>query len=397
MKLMKLTSFLAATVSVSLVAADSRDAKAERGSGTGVEVSAEDESFGGGSGDGGCIGRKDLPFMATNVELTEDGDEHYFGFHSRGTESETKFLKDVRYCPDAGRFGAYRIYGEVVSLEEFKAAVEEEVRTNDAYDHVMYHFHGVGNAPDVPFMEAHRFMENHADTGYLWIPFSWRTSWGRFQTFYEFDRNTHAIEAGKTFAASIDMFNLSAPTSLMAHSMGNWVTRVMAQNTIDPEIVFENIFMVAADERMDMFANDFNPAAPQNANTKKKANQSEVYLKIPAEELRENGGYDITKLTKHVHVVWNSGDVRLRQRELFQNGFGPNVRMALGRFGDLSERLTELAYFQERVTYHDFSFEGEEHSYQLFDDAVDLYAEFKSGESTVATTGKMLRDNVRLD
>mmetsp|Transcript_25191 Transcript_25191/g.45397 ORF Transcript_25191/g.45397 Transcript_25191/m.45397 type:complete len:401 (+) Transcript_25191:143-1345(+) len=400
MKLMKLTSFLAATVSVSLVAADSRDAKAERGSGTGVEVSAEDESFGGGSGDGGCIGRKDIPFMMTNVELTEDGDEHYFGFHNTDTESETQFLKDVRYCPDAGRFGAYRIYGEVVSLEDFKAAVEEEVSTNDAVDHVMYHFHGWRVDPESSFMQAHSFMEMHEEnTGYLWIPISWRTHWGSSRAFYDIDRNGNAIRAGETFGASVDVFKLSVPTSLMAHSMGNYVTRQVAQNTVDPEIIFENIFMVSADARMDMFSPEFNPAAPKHMNTQGKTDQANVYLDIPDEELRENGGYALTRIANHIHVLWNSNDPALDIRELFQIGFGENIRRALGKYGEEAEELTRTPYFQERVTYHDFSYQGREHSYQFFQDAVDIYAQYKSGENTIATTGgfKMLRASGRVN
>jgi len=389
---MKFTSFLAATVS--LVAADSGDVKAKGSSGT--EVSTEDEFFGGRSGDGGCIGRKDLPFMATNVELTEDGDEHYFGFHSRGTESETKFLKDVRYCPDAGRFGAYRIYGEVVPLEEFKALVEEEIRTNDALDHVMCHFHGWSVDPETSFLQGHNFMEMHAeDTGYLWIPFTWRSTWQDLNKLanYDFDRNSYAIEAGETYAASLDVFKLSAPTSLMAHSMGNWVTRVIAQNAVEPEIVFENVFMVAADARMDMFSTDFNPAAPQATKTQGKADQAEVHLGIPEDELRENGGYAITQIANHVHVLWNIWDPALHFRELFQVGFGDNVRKALGKFGHQSEELTDLSYFQERVTYHDFSFEGFDHNYHLNQDSINVYAEFKSSRKTASTTGgfNMLR------
>jgi len=395
---MKFTSFLAATVS--LVAADSGDVKAKGSSGT--EVSTEDEFFGGRSGDGGCIGRKDLPFLATNVELTEDGDEYYFGFHSRGTESETKFLKDVRYCPDAGRFGAYRIYGEVVPLEEFKALVEEEIRTNDALDHVMCHFHGWSVDPETSFLQGHNFMEMHAeDTGYLWIPFTWRSTWHDLNKLanYDFDRNSYAIEAGETYAASLDVFKLSAPTSLMAHSMGNYVTQLFAQNTVDPEMIFENIFMVAADVRMDLFGTDSNPAAPQATNIKGKTDQAKVYLDIPDEELRENGGYALTQLANHVHVLWNTGDPQLGIREYFQRGFGENIRRALGKFGADAEELTTLPYFQERVTYHDFSFEGEDHSYQFYEAAVNLYAEFKSGGNTVANAGglNMLRANSRVN
>eukprot|EP00585_Thalassiosira_rotula_P002703 CAMPEP_0196141514 /NCGR_PEP_ID=MMETSP0910-20130528/9931_1 /TAXON_ID=49265 /ORGANISM="Thalassiosira rotula, Strain GSO102" /LENGTH=394 /DNA_ID=CAMNT_0041402677 /DNA_START=94 /DNA_END=1278 /DNA_ORIENTATION=+ len=394
MKFMKLISFLVATAS--LVAADSRSVKVEGGSVPAVET--EDKFWG-----GGCRGELNLPFMATNVELTASGDEHYFGFHSRDTESETKFLKDVRYCPDAGSFGAYRIYGEVVPLEEFKAAVEEEVRTNGNIDHVFYEIHGVGIDPETTFLDSYRFNEMHGEnTGYLMIPMSWRSHWGVALTLYDIDRNGPAIEAGKTFAASMDVFKSSVPTSIMVHSMGNWVARVMAQNTVDPEIVFENMFMVGADARMDLFSTDFNPAAPQAINVKGNTVKDDVYLDIPEDELRENGGYAITQIANHVHVIWNSADAALDIRELFQVGYGENVRRALGKVGDESETLTELPYFQERVTYHDFSnmgipFPG--HEYQFDQIAVDVYAEFKSDKNTVATTSRFntLRANANVD
>jgi len=384
---MKLTSFLVATVP--LVVADSEGIKAEGGSGTGGEVSTEDTFWG-----GNCDGELNLPFMVTNLEPLGPAGEHWFTFRGTDTASETQFLKDVRYCPDGGLFGEWRIYADVVSPEEFKAAVEEEVSTNDQIDHVMFNIHGWSVDPEASFMMGYLFMEEHAETtGYLWIPVSWRSEWARPFVDYDIDRNTHAIEAGKTFAASLDAFKLSVPTSLMAHSMGNWVTRVIAQNAVEPEIVFENVFMVAADARMDMFSTDFNPAAPQATKTQGKADQAEVHLGIPEDELRENGGYAITQIANHVHVLWNIWDPALHFRELFQVGFGDNVRKALGKFGHQSEELTDLSYFQERVTYHDFSFEGFDHNYHLNQDSINVYAEFKSSRKTASTTGgfNMLR------
>jgi len=181
--------------------------------------------------------------------------------------------------------------------------------------------------------------------------------------------------------------------------MGNYVTRQVAQNTVDPEIIFENIFMVSADARMDMFSPEFNPAAPKHMNTQGKTDQANVYLDIPDEELRENGGYALTRIANHIHVLWNSNDPALDIRELFQIGFGENIRRALGKYGEEAEELTRTPYFQERVTYHDFSYQGREHSYQFFQDAVDIYAQYKSGENTIATTGgfKMLRASGRVN
>ena len=55
-----------------------------------------------------------------------------------------------------------------------------------------------------------------------------------------------------------------------------------------------------------------------------------------------------------------------------------------GKYGDHAKDLVTLTYFQERVTFHDFSatieYIGIEHSYQFSDACVALYREFKVGE-----------------
>ena len=342
-------------------------------------------------GSEGCPGLKTIPFMMANAALSPDGDEFYFGEHSHGDSDEMRFLKNVRYCPDAGSLYTYRIYGEPVSSEDFKSAVEEEVNTNPAIDHVLYNIHGVSVDPAGSFDGGWNFPQDYSDTGYLVIPISWWNLWSGgllSNAMYDINRNQYAPPAGLQLAAQFDVFRSSVPTSLMVHSMGNWVTRNMAQNIENPELVFDNLWMVAADARMDMFGTDFNPAAPRDTEAKKSTEAAAVYLDIPQRELVENGGYAITKIARHVHVLWNGGDMALSIREGFQLGsnFGniehpDRIRKALGKYGDQSEILTTLPYFQERVTYHDFSraieATGLEHSYQWNPLAVDLYVEYK--------------------
>ena len=299
--------------------------------------------------------------MATNVELTaEEGNGHFFGYHSDGETSEMQFLTNVRYCPDAGAFNAYRIYGDLVPAEEFKSAVEEFVATDPSVDHVLYNIHGFNVDPEASFHGASNFAQDHSDTGYLVIPISWRNHWGKSPASYDICRNTMAPPAGLQLARQFDVFKTSVPVSLMAHSMGNWVTRIFAQNIENPEVVFENFFSVAADARMDMFGTDFNPAAPrdQESNGNTETESAGVYVGIPAIELVENGGYAITNIARHIHVYWNSEDRALLFREAMQISnveHADRVRKALGRVGDQSKELTTLPYFQERVCYHDFS------------------------------------------
>lgn len=353
-----------------------------------------------------CHGKKEIPFMVTNVELTQEGDDHYWGYWSLNIADEMQFLKNIKYCPDAGTLNAYRIYGELISLEEFKREVEDQV-TAGGIDHVLYNIHGFDVNPESSFLGAHDFNQEHsADSKYLAIPINWRNAWELMTTSYEYDRNNNAPTAGRHLAAKIDVFDSSVSTSLMAHSMGNYVTRIMAQNVANPEPVFQNLFMVAADARMDMFSTEFNPGAPtvttgmgadeENTDTGNDLND-QVYLDLPADEIQPNGGYAITQLVANTtHVVWNRGDHALLAREAFQisclmcpRGSMDGTRKALGKYGDEAEALT-APYFEEMVNYHDFSSIieelGLEHNYQWYEPLVDLYKEYKSEKATIMTT-----------
>lgn len=233
------------------------------------------------------------------------------------------------------------------------------------------------------------FFEGEEKKGSLVIPINWRNNWGKLGSSYEYDRNISAIRAGKQLAEVPDVFDTTVPVSIMCHSMGNYVFRVMAQNVEKPKEVFQNLFMVAADARMDMFSTDFNPGAPRSkkalvGDSNTKVNVDFEAIDIPKDELKENGGLAITKVTKHTHVVWNRGDHALLIREAFQIGWGDNIRKALGKYGDQSEQLTTLDYFKSRVTFHDYSsiieHFGIEHNYQWMDPLKELYSASESVE-----------------
>jgi len=357
---------------------------------------------------GGC-GKK-IPFMATNVELTMDGPDHFWGYHSDNYASEFQFLKDIRYCHDAGSFAAYRIYGKLISPDEFKSAVEEELADPEYnYDHVLYAIHGFQTEPQASFMDAWNFHDKHDSTanstangGYLVIPVNWRNNWGKLQASYEYDRNSLAPIAGFQLANNIDAFKSSYSASAVVHSMGNYVLRNMAQNVESPEQIFQNIFMVSADARSDMFSTEFNPDAPKDMEAEGNTDTTDVLgaevdlaqveLELPPEELKPNGGYAITNLANHVHVVWNSKDDALFIREAFQvpclicwPGELAHIRNALGKYGDAAEGYMELTYFRNRVTFHNFSPIYQEtwnvgdvaHSYQWKEAPVNLYKGYK--------------------
>ena len=171
---------------------------------------------------------------------------------------------------------------------------------------------------------------------------------------------------------------------LKLKAMGNYVLRHFAQAVEDPQEVFQNIFMVAADERSDEFSDAYNPEAEGKG---RKLLQTDT--DIPADELAPNGGYDIARLANRTHVVWNRDDDALRIREVFQMGSSVSIRNALGKFGDQAKDMMNYEYFKERVFFHDLTQTYEEgwfdfaHNYQFSEIAVNIYEgnKFQKGET----------------
>ena len=114
----------------------------------------------------------------TNVRLTPDGNEFYFNYFSTGT-TEFQFLKNVVACEDAGDFGSDRIYGEPISLEDFKTEVRNLINDpNNGYDHVLYGIEGYNMKPSSYYSYAQNFDKKYKDTtGYLAIPIVWSNHW----------------------------------------------------------------------------------------------------------------------------------------------------------------------------------------------------------------------------
>jgi hypothetical protein len=152
---------------------------------------------------GGC--GEPIPFMATNVILTMDGPENYWGYHSDNRANKFQFLKDVKYCADAGFLGAYRIYGTLIdNPEEFNRAVEKKLGEENVYDHVLCAIHGFQIDPEKYFHQVNNFHDKHdkagTNGGYLVIPVNWRNMWGMQAASYPYDRDTLAPLAGKQLA-----------------------------------------------------------------------------------------------------------------------------------------------------------------------------------------------------
>lgn len=353
-----------------------------------------------------------IAFTMTNIEGVHDeqANQLRFGFYSTRSTEQVYFLKDVVHCAQT----PYVITGTMLTADEFKAEIETYLLEN-GLEAVLYNIHGFNVAPQSAFDLAETFKENYEDaTKMLFIPVMWRNYWELQLPSYELDRVHHAIRDGKMFAAYADVFNANFTANMMCHSMGNYVFRVMAQELADTgasEVLFDKVFMVSADSRSDMFADAFNPDAPRTeeeyahellqkgislkddwdsdgseAIWNCRYNRTDLRVSIdtnetsgiPVEECELNAGLDITKLSNHVHVLWNKWDEALSIREEAHLGASEEYRRALGKYGNLAESYMNLQYFKDRVTFHDLSglvamIGLGTHSYELELPAVKIY------------------------
>ncbi|KAL7544785.1 hypothetical protein ACHAWF_008146 [Thalassiosira exigua] len=205
-----------------------------------------------------------LPFFMTNTEGAHNGDELRISYHSDRTPVDVYYLRDVTFCESGGWSSPWVVTGTKISAGEFKAAIKSHLEDNDL-SAVLFRMHGVATAADRAFnLYGRKWQENYQEvTRVLPIPITWRNVWSS-SLMYEFNRNTLAIRAGKMFADHPEVFKQSDYISyLHVDSMGNWVLRNWAQSIASPEKLFDKIFMVCADERSDMFADNYNPAAPR--------------------------------------------------------------------------------------------------------------------------------------
>lgn len=324
---------------------------------------------------GQCSGYKYIPFAITNIAAKDVGNGKVrYGYHSNGYPKKLFFLKDVILC-DAW-WSPYEITGTKLDPDQFKAEVKKYIDSDTSKYHVLYNIHGWSEEPLSSYDQAAKYNDNNHD--YLVIPIQWRSTWGPTKMLeYESMRNNRAPLMGKLLAEKSSVFQADYPTSIMCHSMGNYVFRVFAQNVSNPTTMFRNFFSVAADARMDMFSSEFNPDTNISYEVSKKASLADTQgLDIPADETRPNGGIAISKVATNSHIVWNWGDHALLIRETFQMGFGDGLRKALGKYGWESEEAMD-AFFVDKVKFHDFSATvrefGVEHLYQWYTATQDLY------------------------
>jgi len=290
-----------------------------------------------------------VPFCITNVVLEKiEGSERVkFTRRTAGQSGEAHLLKNVD-----DKESHYE--ADVVQPEDAAAAIQEAL-AESGREEVLFYIHGWKNScrDSVNKCVAMNNMELDPKKKFLVLPVFWAAGWEDLM--YRDERRVAAPEAGKDFRVLYNTMayalkDSTVKKSLICHSMGNFVLRIFAQghddlngDTKNPP-VFEDIFMVAADVRWDLFNEEFNQGHTEEVDT----NEKKENLKHSG---YTDGGHKIVNLAKNkVHVLYNTGDKALLARQVWHSKGGSKVS-AIGRCaGYAMDKLHPD--FKDKVVFH---------------------------------------------
>ena len=340
------------------------------------------------------------PLIITNlkVEPVEGTDKVEFSRFT-GSEDEASILYDIhRTNKRVGFLWRYPVY-EAKKTREKSAVLRILGDQKPPTSNILVYVHGFSVSP-TDAMKSCAEYNKRQDRKYFAIPVIWDTTEGNLFA-YGSDRRDHAPDAGESLKGLLELLMKQSAQSdwahkwsLMCHSMGNYVLRVCAQlRHVDaqgrPEpgkAIFEDIFMVAADVREDIFdtdANDYDPNTyPSLVSTAFKMltdKRPETLFDIG----KMNPCLDIASLANNkVHVLWSRKDKALLGRRTQKAVRGENeddgeaiTTKALGANGNREGKIHEL--LKNKVVFHDCSSFNSEfpifHNYQWFDGAIEIY------------------------
>jgi len=324
-----------------------------------------------------CTGRNDLsgndtpifPFLITNYKLKKltnvDGEDSEKVRFSKETKNESDGAFILKNVVDKGKkYEADRVKPEDAS------AVIEKALSDSGREEVLFYVHGWRNSCRSAINTADEMNKLDIDVKkkFLVIPVVWAMTFKDMD--YVDDRTEYAPEAASDFlelynALSEALKDSLVKKSVMCHSMGNFVLRVFAQAhkkvLQDAQItnapVFDDIFMVSADVRWDLFS--------ENLNSEKSSEEMIPTLDVntAADDLihenQKNGGRDIVNLAKNnVHVLYCTRDKALLTRQpFFVCKSGELEGSALGRCAGFA--IDEVhPDFKDKVGFHNCNYMG---------------------------------------
>mmetsp|Transcript_13181 Transcript_13181/g.30755 ORF Transcript_13181/g.30755 Transcript_13181/m.30755 type:complete len:326 (+) Transcript_13181:214-1191(+) len=166
---------------------------------------------------------------------------------------KARFLINVEQIP-GDRFGETKFKADVLITN---AEIEAKIAEFGTRCTPLFYLHGYFNPPSQVFADLEKACKKFKDNGCIYypIPVLWPTQGG---IRYLSDQDGFSQEAGQLLKLLTDIIpnDLFERKSLMMHSMGNHVVFNGACGAGQPDVEFENIFMVAADVPFDIFHKD---------------------------------------------------------------------------------------------------------------------------------------------
>jgi len=296
-------------------------------------------------------------------QKSEEGNPlvHFDGsIKGQANDQDATFLKNIKEVRDAT--GKKTLEAEKLTVAQAKAIINEA--SSDGEGKPLFCMHGFnvqprGHLKTIKWATVDRFNKGK----FMLIPVMWPSAGGVTNYFDDFKTTPGAGNGLKSLKKALDSF---PSKSLLAHSMGNRVLSYAA----DAKFKFDNIFMVAADIRYDLFHKDYINSGQRQG------------MKICSMLTRGVSG----KPKGKVYVLVNGADYAL-----IGSGWVPTEFVSrLGAIGAHYKRSWGLFWTEDKqVTHPDivdcienvgcnrklYWSEKAAHSYQFFKQIVPIYQE----------------------
>lgn len=298
--------------------------------------------------------------------------EEEYQKHKAAFCNEATFLYRVAFVSGEDRDGKREWVGERLTKEEAKAQFDKDhpgctplFFIHGFNTEMGYNLNSVQNDAQPKFDEKNKTSEVKT----VVVPIVWPSA-GRGLAYFQ-DRYDNVPKAAEELSAmlpkSIDL-NMFQEKNLMAHSMGNWLMRKVA----NPVLKFQNIIMVAADVRHNLYDTKYIESDADDATD----GLNIIGMLDRDSETNEPKG--------KIYCVHHWGDVRLRQSRIVNRvtragsaGIGTRDKFGPG-WTDAPENLhPEIRGYTENYDVREELKKAKEdkgeHSYQFFDFAIDYY------------------------
>jgi len=312
----------------------------------------------------------------TSIDVIKTGDTSWGGnplVHFDGTikgradDKDATFLKNIKEVKDAT--GKKVLEAEKLTVAQAKAIINQA--SSDGTGKPLFCIHGFSVQPRGHLKAIKEATVNRFNQGkFMPIPVMWPSGGG---VKYLGDRKTTpgAGNGLKSLKKALDSF---PSKSLLAHSMGNRVLRHAA----DSKLKFDNIFMVAADVRHDIFHKDYINSGDANDENRTELQGKKICSMLSS---GSNG-----KPKGKVYVLYNGADYALTGSRFIKL----KLTSRLGAIGAHSRRNWMSRWTEDKkVTHPDivdcienvgcnskFSLSQKTaHSYQYLPQIVTIYQE----------------------